>query len=135
MTEVIAREVAEVEFNRFCVDMDIDNNVEKMNEKNAEGFLELKETLISAFVDGRLVLNDDSEPVYTPKRKGIDNPMTFREPNGADLMAMDRKKDGQDMGKFFSLMDSVTKSAPGTCAKLKGPDLKVAKAIMSLFMG
>lgn len=135
MTEVLAREVAESEFDRFCDDMDIDSDIAKMSEEDAKGFNSQKEILIKAFMDGRLVLNDDSEPVYTPKRSGFQNPLTFREPTGADLMAMDRKKDGQSIGKMFSMMDSVTKSVPGTCSKLKGPDLKAAQAVMSLFMG
>lgn len=135
MTQTIAREVAEQQFDQFCEDMDIDNNVEKMDEDDAKGFNTQKELIIVAMMDGRLVLNDDSEPVYTPKRKGFDNPLTFREPSGADQMAMDRKKSGQDVGKMFSMMDSVTKSVPGACSKLKGPDLKVAQAIMFLFMG
>lgn len=132
---VLGREVAEAEFDRFCDDMDIDTNIEKMDEDDAKGFNTQKELLVVAFMDGRLSLNDDSEPVYKPKRKGFDNPLTFREPSGADQMAMDRKKSGQDVGKMFSMMDSVTKSVPGTCSKLKGPDLKVAQAIMFLFMG
>lgn len=132
---VIAREVAEEQFKQFCEDMDIDDNVEKMNEEDSKGFDQNKEVLIEAMMLGRLVLNDDSEPVYTPKRSGFANPLTFREPSGADLMAMDRKKNGQDVGKMFALMDAVTKSVPGACSKLKGPDFKTAQAIMVLFMG
>lgn len=135
MTEVLAREVAEEQFNTFCDDMDIDRDVSKMKEKDAEGFEEQKEIIIGAMMTGRLFLNDDSEPVYTPKRSSIANPLTFREPTGADLMAMDRKKSGEDVGKMFALMDSITKSVPGTCSKLKGPDRKVAQAITVLFMG
>lgn len=134
MTEVLAREVAEAEFDKFCDDMDIDRNVDKMNEKDAEGFNENKEIIIKAMVTGRLVLNDDSEPVYTPVRTGVSNPLTFREPSGVDLMAMDRKKSGEDVGKMYALMDSMTKSVPGTCSKLRGIDRKVAQAITVLFM-
>lgn len=134
MTEVVAREVAEAQFDKFCDDMDIDRNVDKMKEKDAEGFLEQKEIIVEAMIEGRLMLNEDSEPVYTPKRTTVANPLTFREPSGADLMAMDRKKAGEDVGKMFALMDSITKSVPGTCSKLKGPDRKVAQAITVLFL-
>ena len=135
MEPILAREVAEQQFDKFCDDFDIDRDTDKMKEKDAEGFNEEKEVLIAAFMDGRLELNENSEPVYKPKRPGFPNPLTFREPSGADLMAMDRKKSGEDVGKMFAMMDAVTKSAPGACSKLKGPDFKVAKAIMVLFMG
>lgn len=134
MTELVAREVAEMQFDKFCDDMAIDTNVEKMKEADADGFNENKEIIIAAMMSGAIILNDDSEPVFTPTRKGFPNPLTFREPSGADLMAMDRKKSGEDVGKMFALMDSITKSVPGTCSKLKGPDLKTAQAIMVLFM-
>lgn len=130
----VAREVAEQQFNRFCADMDIDHDTEKMDEKDAEGFTKHRETLLVAMMDGRLVLNDDSELVLTPKRGRVQNPITFREPDGATFMAMDRKKNGQDMGKLIALMDEMTKSTPGTCSKLKNVDFKVAQAIVTLFL-
>lgn len=135
MEPILAREVAEQQFYKFCDDFDIDRNTEKMKPEDAEGFNEQKEILIAAFMDGRLELNDASEPVYKPKRPGFPNPLTFHEPSNADLMAMDRKKSGEDVGKMVAMMDAVTKSLPGTCSKLKGPDRKVAQAIMVLFMG
>ena len=135
MEHVLGREVAENEFNKFCDEMDIDRNVEAMNEDDAKGFNEQKEILIAAFMRGALTLNEDSEPVYQPKHKSLPNALTFREPSNADLMAMDRKKSGEDVGKMVALMDSMTKSVPGTCSKLKGIDRKVTQAITVLFMG
>ena len=134
MTEIVAREVAEEEFNRFCDDMDIDRDLSKMDEDDTKGFNDNKDLIVNAIMDGRLVLNDDSEPVYTPKRGKQDNPLTFREPTGATFMAMDRKKSGQDVGKMIALMDEITRSAPGTCARLKGVDFKVARSIVTLFL-
>lgn len=134
MTEIVAREVAENEFNRFCDDMDIDRDLSKMDEDDTKGFNDNKELIVNAIMDGRLVLNDDSEPVYTPKRGKDSNPLTFREPTGATFMAMDRKKSGQDVGKMIALMDEITRSAPGTCSRLKGVDFKVARSIVTLFL-
>lgn len=128
------RDVAEQAFEQFCVEMDIDHDVSKMDEKDAEGFNENKELIISAFMDGRLQFNENQEPELTCQRSKIDKPLVFREPSAADYMAMDRKKEGQDVGKMISLMDSVTRTANGTCSKLKGRDFKIAKAIMTLFM-
>ncbi|MEG1884839.1 MAG: hypothetical protein RR182_01025 [Alistipes sp.] len=130
---VVNRENAEIEIQRFFDDMDIDSDVSKLDEDDRKGFLENKEILIGAVMDGRLVINENSEPVYTPKR-GTPNPLTFREPTGATYMAMDQKKTGQDVGKMMALMDAMTKSAPGTTAKLANVDFKVARSIAVLFL-
>ena len=132
MTEVIAPEVAEEEFNKFCENADIDNDTDKMDDKDREGFGRLKDLIVRAIVRGSLVFNDDYEPVYTTKHGSTE--LTFREPSGATYMAMDRQKDGNNVGKLVSFIDAITKSAPGTAAKLKGVDFKVARTIAQLFM-
>lgn len=129
------REVAEEAFEKFCEEMDLDHDTSKMDSKDAEGFNKVKEIIISAFMDGRLEFNDNQEPVLNCTRSGITQPLTFREPNAADYMAMDRKKEGQTVGKMLAVMDSITRTATGTCSKLKGSDFKIAQAIIQLFMG
>lgn len=136
MTEYkVSREAAETEFNAFCDALDIDRDVESMNEADQKGFESNRERLVLAIMKGDLVFNDQSLPVYTCRRSDLPNPLTFHEQTGADLMAMDRKKDGQNIGKLLALMDSLTKSAPGTASKLNGVDLKVCTAIVTLFLG
>ena len=132
---VVVQEVAEDEFNRFCEAMDIVNNTGAMTEEDEKSFKGPKETIIRAIMQGGLVVNDDGEPVYTPRNSPKVGALTFREPSGADYMAMDRKKDGQNIGKMWAMADSVTKSSPGTIANLRNRDLKVVQAVMQLFMG
>lgn len=133
--QVVAQEVAEDEFNRFCDSMDIDNNTEAMTEEDEKSFKGPKETIIRAIMQGSLIVNDDGEPVYTPRNSPKVGELTFREPNGADYMAMDRKKDGQNISKMWAMADAVTKSTPGAISNLRNRDLKVVQAIMQLFMG
>lgn len=132
---VVAHEVALDEFNRFCDLMDIDRNEDAMTEEDAKSFQEPRDVLVKAIMQGGLVINEDGEPVYSPKNSPKVGTLTFREPNGADYMAMDRKKDGQNIAKMWTLAESVTKSTPGTIANLRNRDLKVVRAIMQLFMG
>lgn len=134
MEQKVARDVALDEFNRFCDSMDIDNNTDAMTEEDAKSFEEPKGVIIRAIMEGSLLINDDGEPEYTPKNSPKVGNLTFREPNGADYMAMDRKKEGQNIAKMWTLAESVTKSAPGTIANLRNRDLKVVRAIMQLFM-
>lgn len=135
MENLVAKEVAEDEFNRFCDLMDIDHNVEAMSEEDAKSFEEPKTILIKAIMQGHLVINENGEPVFTPKNSPKVSELTFREPNGADYMAMDRKKDNQSIAKMWAMADSVTKSTPGTIASLRNRDLKVVQAVMQLFLG
>lgn len=134
MEQKVAHDVALDEFNRFCDSMDIDNNTDAMTEEDAKSFEEPKGVIIRAIMEGSLLINDDGEPEYTPKNSPKVGNLTFREPNGADYMAMDRKKEGQNIAKMWTLAESVTKSAPGTIANLRNRDLKVVRAIMQLFM-
>lgn len=134
MEQKVAHDVALDEFNRFCDSMDIDNNTDAMTEEDAKSFEEPKGVIIRAIMEGSLLINDDGEPEYTPKNSPKVGNLTFREPNGADYMAMDRKKEGQNIAKMWTLAESVTKSSPGTIANLRNRDLKVVRAIMQLFM-
>lgn len=131
---VLGREVAEQHFNDFCEEMDLDNDPNALSEDEAKSFNENKEMIVSALMSGRLTFSDNWEPTLNCERSGISQPLIFREPNAADYMAMDRQKSGKDVGKMISMMDSVTRSTPGTCAKLKGKEFKIAQAIMVLFM-
>lgn len=134
MEPKVAREVAQDEFNRFCDSMDIDNNTDAMTEEDAKSFEEPKAAIIRAIMEGSLVIGPEGEPEYTPKNSPKVGTLIFREPNGADYMAMDRKKEGQNIAKMWTLAESVTKSVPGTIANLRNRDLKVVRAIMQLFM-
>lgn len=135
MTEIVARDVAESEFDRFCDSMDIDHDTSKMTEEDAKGFNEQKEYVVKAIMDGRLVIASDGKPEYTPSHEDSPrNTLVFHEPNGGTYAAMDRQKSGNDVGKMLALMDAMTKSAPGTCAKLTGIDFKTSRALTVLFL-
>lgn len=132
--EVVSREVAEEAFKDYCLNMDIDD-ASGEDEDDKKGFEQHKKLIVKALMDGTLTVNENSELVLTPKRSPkLQDPLTFREPSAADFMAMDRKKDNAPITKTVVLMDSVTKSAPGTCSKLVGSDFKLAQSIMTLFI-
>lgn len=135
MTDKIVKEVAEQEFTRFVEAMDLDVNPVDMDAEDKKGFEQQKDRIISAIQSGALVINDDGEPVFTPQRtKGADA-ITFHEPTGASLMAMDRKKKTEDIGKLYASMGEITKTHASTFSKMKMPDLKVCMAITTLFLG
>lgn len=132
---VIAREVAEAEFDRFVEVMDIEANTTGMDEEDKKGFLEQKDRIVKAVMSGALIVNDAGEPVYTPARTKDADSLTFHEPTGASLMAMDRKKKTEDVGKMYATMGDMTKTHANTFSKMKMPDLKICMAITTLFLG
>lgn len=135
MTDKIVKEVAEQEFNRFVEAMDLDVNPGDMDAEDKKGFEQQKDRIISAIQSGALVINDDGEPVFTPQRTNDAAAITFHEPTGASLMAMDRKKKTEDIGKLYASMGDITKTHASTFSRMKMPDLKVCMAITTLFLG
>lgn len=129
----VSKEVAEQEFQRFIDEMDIDADEAEMSEEDLKAFTVEKNKIIKAICKGSLVINDEGEPVYTPV-KGDSGPITFHEPTGAALMAMDRRKKGEDVAKIYSLLAEVTKVDASTFAKLPMRDLRVCTALGTLFL-
>ena len=135
MTDKIVKEVAEQEFNRFVESMDLDVDPADMDEDDRKGFTQQKDRVISAIQLGSLVIKDSGEPVFTPQRTNDADAITFHEPTGASLMAMDRKKKTEDIGKLYAAMGDITKTHANVFSKMKMADLKVCMAITTLFLG
>lgn len=129
----VAREVAEVEFIRFCDAMDVDYNTDRMTDEDAKDFNESKGLLLDALQIGVLEIDSEGMAVVYPK-KGDIKQIKFNELCGADYVAMDNKKDTQSFAKMFAMMGSITKLPPATFSKLKKFDAKVCLSIAKLFL-
>lgn len=132
----IAREVAQLEFDRFVDLMSINIDVDRMDDVDKANTKTDMETFIKATMGGFLVVNDEGEPIYTCQRtNGNDvEPFVFSEPTGAALMAMDRRKQTEDVGKLFASMAEITGRPANLFSKMKMSDLKVCMAIVGLFL-
>lgn len=135
MTDKIAKEVAEQDFERFAESMDLDVDPSNMDEDDLKGFNQQKDRVIAAIQSGSLVVNDKDEPVFTPQRTNDAAAITFHEPTGASLMAMDRKKKTEDVGKLYAAMGDITRTNAKTFSTMRMADLKVCMAITTLFLG
>ncbi len=135
MTDKIAKEVVEQEFNRFVESMDLDVDPADMDEDDRKGFTQQKDRVMAAIQSGSLVIKDNGEPVFTPQRTNGADAITFHEPTGASLMAMDRKKKTEDIGKLYAAMGDITRTHANVFSKMKMADLKVCMAITTLFLG
>lgn len=135
MSEKVAKEVAEQEFKRFVDCMQLDVDPVDMDDDDRKGFDMQKRRIMTAIENGSLTINDNGEPTFTPQRTENAEPITFYEPTGASLMAMDRRKKNEDVGKMYAIMGDITKTHANTFSKMKMADLKVCQAITTLFLG
>ncbi len=134
MNGKVAPEVAQQEFERFAEAMDLDLDPKGMDAEDRKSFETAKRRFLTAVEDGRLVVNDTGEPVYTPQ-KGDTSPITFFEPTGGTMMAMDLKKAGHDVTKGLAAMADMTKQDIKRYHNMSNRDLRVCQAISVLFLG
>ena len=136
METKIVLEVAEAEFSRFTGAMDLDDGAGLAGE-DSKSYSENRARIVRAIMRGSLVINDKGEPVYTCQRgePGAEPvKVTFYEPTGASLMAMDGKKKDHDVGKMYAVMGDICKTPAVTFARMKNADLKVCQSLMVLFL-
>lgn len=136
----VSVEVAKQELNRFFEAMDIDVQESELDEDDNQQM----ELLVKNLCSGRLVIDQEGQPVYTPKVSNDGKPITFYEPTGASYMAMDkravRKSDrGAEQtdptaAKMFRLMADMTKTNVALFANMKNRDLKVCMAVATIFL-
>lgn len=131
----IAKEVAEAEFDRFVEANDLLIGTENMDKEDRDSLDEQRGRIVRAIETGAMVVNEDGEPVFTPQRRKDATALTFHEPTGASLMAMDRKKKNEDVGKLYATMGDMTRTDAKTFSSMKMADLKVCIAVTTLFLG
>ena len=130
----ISREVALSEFDRFVEEMDLEFNESDFTDEDKSDFLEAREKLLKALMLGSLVIDDKGQPIYTPQRTEDAKAITFYEPDGATLLAGDKRKSNEQMAKFNMLMGSMCKVHPSVFARMKMKDYKVCQNIAMLFL-
>lgn len=129
----VAAEVAEQEFERFIDAMGLDVDPKGWTDEDKQSFDEAKRKIIDAMKSGRLVIDEDGRPRYTPRLVNTD-PITFYEPTGADLMAIDQAKKGANVSAGFKLLAAMTKTNVQRFSGMANRDLKVCQAIQALFL-
>jgi hypothetical protein len=129
--EVVALEVAEAEFDRFLESMDLEVDFSTMDEDDRKSFESNKRKFTRAVQRGQLCVNEKGEPVYKPISGDV---ITFHEPTGATLMALDTVKKGADVQKSFAAMAEMTKTPRSVYAQMPQRDLAVCQSVFVLFL-
>ena len=136
MTNPIAKEVAEQDFDRFVEEMDLDLDTSEMDAEDLTAFNKQKSRVIRAIERGHLIINDKGEAEYTPfkDRSKHKDAIVFHERTGASLMAMDGKKKNHDVAKTYAVMADMCKVHQNVFAGLVGSDVKTCEALFALLM-
>lgn len=129
---VVAEDAALAEFYRFVKAMDIDVDPKGMDDDDRKSFETARRRILRAIELGRLVIDEQGQPLYTPT-DGTER-ITFYEPTGASLMAMDQKKRDHNVSKMFATMSDLTRRPITAFSSMKNRDLKVCLAITNLFL-
>lgn len=130
----VAAEVAEAEFNRFVEAMGLDVDPKDWTDEDKQSFKEAKRKIIGAMESGHLTIDEDGQPVYRPQI-GKTDPITFYEPIGSDLMAIDQAKKGANVSAAYKMLAAMTKTNAQLFSQMKNRDLKVCQALQALFLG
>ena len=129
---VVDKETAERDFDSFIEKMDIDV---EMSEEDKETFDEQKDKMVKAIQKGSLVVEENGELTFIPQRSKDKDPITFYEPTGATLSAMDTRKKDENVKKTYAAMADMTHTSASTFSKMSISDVKVCMAIFTLFLG
>lgn len=130
-------DVAESDFARFVEFMDIDVDPSRMNEEDQKSFDNQKHILIRSICNGNLTIDEFGVPTFTPVKGDAiaRQPLTFREPDGATMLALDKHGKNAGMAKTYSVLAEMAKVTPSHFAKMANRDLKVCQALGALFLG
>jgi hypothetical protein len=132
--EKVNKETSVNEFERFCDTMCIDMATDDFNEEELSTFNDHKNKIVKGIMRGDLVISESGEPTYTPVRSVDKSSLTFHEPTGQVMAAMDKRGKNQDYAKMFESLGAMTKSSANRFAKMAMYDLKICQAIGLLFL-
>lgn len=129
---MIDKQFAEAEFYRFTESMDIETDEQMLGDADdVKSFNQTKNTIVKGIMTERVTIDDKGQPtVHVADNKDV----TFYEPKGSTIMAMDSKGKDRDIAKMFASMEEMTRSARGTFGNMPMRDLKYCKALAVLFL-
>lgn len=134
VVDKIDAETAEQELKRFTDAMELDLDVEGLDDNDRKDTENSVRLVIKNICSGDLVINSNDLPEYTPKRSTRTEAIVFKEPTGATLMAIDKKKDTAKVAQIHALLGSITGNSEKVFANMAHSDVKVCSAVLMLFL-
>ena len=133
---MLSQDMAQQEWDRFLVSMDLDEKIsEKLDDEDAKALENVRSGIMRALRNGSLVIGNDGEAVFTPRRGENRKPVTFSEPTAGVLTAADRRKEGHNAAKGIAMLAEWSGENPDRFAKMKASDFAVCMNLFALFFG
>lgn len=136
MSEKIPQEIIESEFNRFCEEWDIDNEVDRMTAEDAEDFASIKNQITRYMEDQRIELTEDAKMrVYLRFSNQIERDCLELDVSRLDIMVTDRHGDSKNAHKLNAVASEGCGIPERLYAKVDPRDKKVVTKVVNLFLG
>ncbi len=132
---VVAAEVAEDEFVRFCETIDLE--IDDLDDEDAKKFKGLKNTVIKAMMVGRVTISDEGLPTVSLKYPvGEFSSVTFKLPTGERFVAAGDTKSTNSVTQGWKILSDFTGVPSPIFGKMRRkPDLQTLDAVGALFLG
>lgn len=131
IAQLMSFEVAENDFIRWAEDWRIDDDVETMSADDVEDFTKLKRIIVKSIQKGYLVVSEDGSELKHILRDKSD--LTYKMPEGSGWLTMDNHK--RENAKMFGYLGDMTGRPAKFFSNLSGVDIKIAAAVVQLFLG
>lgn len=122
-------DTAVCDFERICDFAD----VERANdtEEDLLSFEAICNKIVSGIQAGKIIVDEDGKPTLITKE---DAHVVFEEPGATAYKAMDKKPDGENVGKLIAALSALTGKPPVFFTKLKKRDWKYCESMATLFL-
>jgi len=133
MTDRIDKDTAELEFLRWAEKGRIE---EVTDDDDDEGRARRtsKDRIVGAIQKGTFVVDDDGYGKMNCDINGTVVDVCFNRVYAGLYTAMDKKKDGQHMGKMNAALAALTGRPDTDFAKMHPADQKICQAVVNLFL-
>ena len=130
----ISQAVAEEEFERFCkaARLKMDRVRDQLSQKDIKAD---KQYFIEELMEGRITVDSDGWPTVHTENEALPEIVFNKRPTGKSLMAMDKKKSGQDAAKMFAIVGAYLGINPPRLMDLDDVDWVNVECVYSLFRG
>jgi len=130
--EKFDRETVENDFRTFCREWRIDTDTEGMDDKERDGFVNLKRTITKEMRRGCLVYNQENQNFILDTIGG--DKIHFNRPKGRHFLKMDDYKENQSVHKLYRLIEEIIGKERGFMAKQDYIDISILTGLMNLFL-
>ena len=137
MSEKIAQEVAEVEFERFAEIWDIDSDVGVMSLEDKAAFNAYKSRVVKEIRMGVAAIREDGKVLYNlkyPREGGALEALTF-DVTRSNKTIMDGFKEREQTKRAAAYVGTLTGQPVKTILGLDPRDQKFGEAVAVLFLG